>query len=109
MSTILGFEAPASANEFEERAMCVALAANAAFPRISIQKDPANSKRAILILSASDGWTQVYSGPVKETAALLSFAEDKRTVTATFEKNTLKARISFNCDAYECDERSFGI
>lgn len=106
--TLLGFEIPAFASEFQERAMCTALNADAAFPKISIQRDPAQPKRAVLILTASDGWTQVYSGPSRETAATLDFTEDSKVVTATFLKSELKAHISFNGDEYACDERSFG-
>jgi hypothetical protein len=106
--TIMGFEVPAFATEFQERAMCAAMNADAAFPRISIQTEPTNPKRAILILSASDGWTQVYSGPIRSSKAGFSFTEDKNVVTATFLKDNLKATISFNGDTYVCDERSFG-
>ena len=104
----LGFEVPATAAEFQEQAMCAAASSAAAFPKISLQRDPANSRRAILILTASDGWTQVYSGPIAETSAKLDFAEDQQTVTATFSKQTLTARMSFNNDDYVCDTRSFG-
>ncbi len=105
---ILGFEVPAMAGEFQEKAMCIATTPNAAFPKISIQQDPANAKRAILILTASDGWTQVYSGPIAQSATMLAFKEDKRTITATFNKDKFQAKMSFNSDDYACDERSFG-
>lgn len=106
--TLLGFDIPTYASEFQEQAMCTSLTADAAFPRISIQTEPGHAGRAILILSASDGWTQVYSGPVKSSAASLEFTEDSRVVTAKFLKSTLHASISFNGDEYVCDERSFG-
>ena len=106
--TILGFEMPALATEFREQAMCTSTNPAAAFPRISIQTEPTNPKRAILILSASDGWTQVYSGPVRSSKLALAFTEDSNVVTATFLKADLKAHISFNGDDYSCDERSFG-
>jgi hypothetical protein len=105
---ILGFEIPAYASEFQEVAMCATTAPNAAFPRISIQAEPGKANRAILILTASDGWTQVYSGPVKSSSAVLAFDEDTHVVSATFSKSTLRAKISFNGDDYICDERSFG-
>ena len=106
--TILGFDLPAFGSEFQEQAMCAALNADAAFPKISIQSEPTNPRRAILILSASDGWTQVYSGPIRSTAAVLEFSEDHKVVSAKFLKSALKATISFNGDDYVCDERSFG-
>jgi hypothetical protein len=106
--TILGFEMPAFSTEFREQAMCTSLNPDAAFPRISIQTEPLNLKRAILILVASDGWTQVYSGPIHSTKLALSFVEDGRVVTATFLKTDLKAHISFSGDDYVCDSRSFG-
>ncbi len=106
--TMLGFEMPALATEYREQAMCSSTNPGAAFPRISIQTEPSNSKRALLILAASDGWTQVYSGPVNSTKVELSFTEDGNVVTATFFKEDLKAHISFNGDDYICDERSFG-
>ena len=106
--TILGFDLPAFATEFQEQAMCNALNADAAFPKISIQSEPSNPHRAILILMASDGWTQVYSGPIKSSKVSLDFTEDAKIVTATFLKDDLKATISFNGDTYVCDGRSFG-
>ena len=106
--TMLGFEVPAAASEFQEQAMCSAVSPTAAFPRISIQTEPSNVKRAILILTASDGWTQVYSGPIVQNAASLNFREDKRTISAVFSKLNLAAHMSFNNDDYVCDTRSFG-
>jgi len=106
--TILGYELPALASEFQEQAMCTSLNLDSSFPRISIQTEAGRAGRAILILSASDGWTQVYSGPVKTSAVSLEFTEDHKVVTAKFLKSTLHATISFNGDEYACDERSFG-
>lgn len=108
MLTILGFEVPATASEFREQAMCSAKSPTAAFPKISIQIEPANPRRAILILMASDGWTQVYSGPIAQNAASLQFLEDKKTISAVFSKQNLIAHMSFNNDEYICDDRSFG-
>ena len=105
---VLGFEVPAFASEFQEQAMCAAISSTAAFPKISIQVDPTNKKRAILILSANDGWTQVYSGPIAQSAKTLAFKEDTKVITATFDKDALKAKMSFNNDEYICDARSFG-
>ena len=98
----------AIAGEFQERAMCDAVDANAAFPRISVQIDPTNSKRGILILQASDGWTQVYSGPVRQDTKSILFKEDKDTIKAIFNKDVFTASITFNNDKYLCDSRSFG-
>lgn len=106
--TILGFETPVFGTEFREQAMCVSTNPNAAFPKISIQTETQTTKRAILILAASDGWTQVYSGPIHSTDAELTFTEDKNVISARFLKPDLKAKISFNGDDYICDERSFG-
>jgi hypothetical protein len=105
---VIGFEFPAFASEYQEVAMCNAVVEGAAFPRISIQTEPQKQNRAILILTASDGWTQVYSGPVRSSSKALSFVEDAKTVSATFSKIDFKARISFNGDEYVCDSRSFG-
>ena len=106
--TVFGFSIPAFAAEYREVAMCSAVSDTAAFPRISIQTEPGQTKRAILILVASDGWTQVYSGPVTSTATALVFDEDSHAVNATFLKTSLRATISFAGDEYICDERSFG-
>lgn len=102
----VGFQA--SAKEFQEQAMCTSSNPTAAFPRISIQTEPGSPRRALLILSASDGWTQVYSGPVHSTSTSLEFREDTNVISAKFLKSTLRASISFNGDEYVCDERSFG-
>jgi hypothetical protein len=98
----------AVAGEFQENAMCISANPDSSFPRISIQTDPANAKRGILILYASDGWTQVYSGPMKQDTKSILFREDKMTVQANFSKDTYSAKITFNGDVYRCDERSFG-
>lgn len=105
---ILGFELPAFASEFHEHAMCLAQNSNAAFPRLSLQSESAHSNRGVLILMASDGWTQVYSGLLKTSASTIEFREDKQLVSAHFIKTDFKASISFNGDTYLCDERSFG-
>lgn len=98
----------AVAAEFREHAMCVTSSPDAAFPRISVQTDPTNSKRGILILVASDGWTQVYSGPLRQDTKSIIFKEDRGTVGAIFNKDVFTATITFNNDSYVCDERSFG-
>jgi hypothetical protein len=98
----------AHAGEYQEIAMCESVNVKSNFPRISVQLDPKSPARAILILYASDGWTQVYSGPAKENSKALSFIEDKKIVSAIFDKIAFRAKISFNKDLYRCDERSFG-
>ena len=98
----------AVAGEYQERAMCTAVEATAAFPKISVQVDPTNAKRGILILQASDGWTQVYSGPLRQDTKSILFKEDSDTVRAIFNKDVFTASITFNNDRYLCDQRSFG-
>lgn len=106
--TVLGYDSSAFAAEYQEFAMCTAVASGAAFPRISIQGEPGRSGRGLLILSASDGWTQVYSGRLQTSGAALMFDEDKHVISASFSKASFQATISFNGDQYVCDERSFG-
>lgn len=106
----LAFHTPsiAVAGEFQENAMCVSVKPDAAFPKISVQTDPLNAKRGILIMQASDGWTQVYSGPMHQDTKSIVFREDKKVVQAIFNKDVYTASITFNKDEYNCDERSFG-
>lgn len=106
--SILVTSSIAIAGEFQENAMCVSENASASFPRISVQTDPGKPNRGILILYASDGWTQVYSGAIQHSAKQIRFNEDQKTIAATFEKSLYSAKISFNNDTYLCDERSFG-
>lgn len=98
----------AVAGEFQEQAMCSSVKADAAFPRISVQVDPTNAKRGLLILQASDGWTQVYSGSIRQDTKTILFKEERETIKAIFNKDVYTASMTFNADEYLCDERSFG-
>lgn len=108
LMTALSTPSIAVAGEFLENAMCTSVKPDAAFTKISVQTDPTNSKRGILILQASDGWTQVYSGPMHQDTKSILFREDKKVIQAIFNKDVYSASITFNQDEYVCDERSFG-